>query len=120
MAAHLINTRLLPFPLHRTVQMLLYYFRPLPDVGRRQVFAGLYKMLDFVKNPGVTDSGPANHNPVHAIAFLISYRFLRRINITIAKDGNLYAGIVFYFGNRAPVGHTFIQLAASTAMNGEG
>src|SRR5258708_22204798 len=77
------------------------------------------EVFDFLKNPGIADGGSSDHDTVHSISVLILKRFFGVIDISIAKYGNLYAGIRLHFSNQRPVGIAFIQLCAGSAMNGE-
>src|SRR4051812_23841734 len=99
MPAHFIDACLNALPFNRAVQVLPDHFNPLSYAGRGKVFSCSYKMLDLVKYPGITDGCPSDHYTVNAIFIFIQKGLFGRINITIAKYGNLYPGIFFYPGN---------------------
>ena len=51
---------------------------------------------------------------------LYSQGFFGRVDIAIAKDGDVDTGILFYPGDQGPVGLAFIKLGAGAAVDGQG
>ena len=100
--------------------MVAANFNPLFQGWGCHQFSGMQVVFNLPKNPGIANGCATNHDAIYAIPVFIFQRFLWTINISIAKNGNMDAGIIFYFGNQRPVGLTFIHLRAGAAMDGKG
>ena len=96
------------FPFDGADEVIADRFTALFDGRWREVFAGVKKMFDLVEDPGIADSGPADHDPVHAVTVPVLEGFFGRFDITVAEDGNTDAGIILYPGDQGPVGKTLI------------
>ena len=90
---------------------------PVFDSWGRQMFTSLNKMFYLIKDPWITYSGTADHNSIHAIAIFIFQGFFGRINISVTKNWNFDAGIIFHFTDQCPVSFTFVHLSSCTTMN---
>src|SRR5438270_6787284 len=99
--------------------MVPYGARTLFDGWRRKVGACLQIMFYFIEYPGIADGGAADHDAVNSIPVTVDLCFLRGVDISVAEDGDMDAGIFFYFGDKGPVCLAFIQLRPGPAMNGQ-
>src|SRR5690606_33507489 len=76
-------------------------------------------MFYFTKNPRIAYSRSSNHDTIYSITLFIFFCFLRTINISVAKDGNMNTWIVFHLRNQLPVGLALIHLRTGSSMNAE-
>src|SRR5689334_5025224 len=97
--------------------MLANNFNSLFNGWGSQVFAGLNKMLDLIKYPGITDRCTTDHYAIYTVPVFIFERFFGGINISIAEDRDLNARVVFHFRDQCPVRLAFVKLRPGPAMN---
>jgi hypothetical protein len=119
-AAHFGNSQLFALPLHRQLEVTLGRVGAHTQARRREVFARCHEVLDFLKNPGVSDRRSANHHAVNAIAVAHQNGLFGAVHVTVAKNGNIHARIVFDRTDQGPVGLTLVHLAAGAAVNTNG
>jgi len=120
MPAHFQHAKLFALPANAIFQVLAtggYSFR---DSGSGQVLTRCKKVLDLLKYPGVTNTGPANHDTINAISMPVFQCFFRRVDIAIAKYRNMHPGVFFNPGYPTPVCNAFVHLFSGPGMNGEG
>src|SRR5579871_733971 len=79
-----------------------------PFHGAQQVVADAKEMLDLLKDPWIADGSPADHNAINAVSLPVLKGFLRRFDITVTEDGNMDPGVLFYPGDKGPVGLSFV------------
>src|SRR5580658_1913568 len=77
-------------------------------------------MPDLAEYPGVADRRATDHDAVDAKTFPVIRGFFRAVDIAVAKDGNMEAGIVFYPPDKGPIRLALVKLAAGTAVDGQG
>src|SRR6267154_2151518 len=100
MPAHFKNTGLWAFPFYRLLQMDSAGIDPLGNSRFIKVFAGFKVMFYLPENPWVANSGPANHHTINAKLHAPRGRLLRRINIPVSKNGDLYSRVLLYFADQ--------------------
>src|SRR5690606_19595058 len=76
-------------------------------------------MFDLSEYPGITDSGPADHDTVYPVTVFVFHCFLRTVYIAVSEDGYMNAWVVFYFSDKCPVGIALIHLATGAPMYSE-
>src|SRR5207237_2838824 len=118
-ASHFKKTHDFTLPADREIQMLSANGYPIGHRWRRQMLSRLHKMLYFVKNPWVSNAGPANHYAVDAIPIFILQCFFGRIYIAVSENRNLNTGVVFNLADERPVSIAFVHLHARPAVDGE-
>src|SRR5690625_1209149 len=74
-------------------------------------------MFYFSKNPGITNTGSADHSTVQSVFISHLNSFFRRIYITVSKNRNMHAWIVFHISYQTPVSFSFIHLFSGSPMN---
>src|ERR1700760_4017347 len=82
-----------------------------------QVFAGFKIVLYLTEYPWITNSRATNHHAINTIFQSPVGCLFRRVDIAIAKNRYLYAGVLFYITDEGPIGHTLVHLRTCTAMD---
>src|ERR1700733_5831084 len=113
MATHLIDAGDRAFPIKRSPQVLLAYRYPFFQAGRGMGFAGrasaaAHEMFYFAKYPGIAYRGAADHDAVHPVTIPVFQRTPGTIDIPVAEDRNMDAGVVLHFCDKRPVGMALI------------
>src|ERR1700761_8494417 len=86
----------------------------------RMKLSGFLKMLYLAKYPGITDRRTTDHDPVHTIPVPVFQRPFRTVDIAVAEDGDMNAGIVLHFCDQRPVRVALVHLIARTSVDGQG
>ena len=73
----------------------------------------------LLENPGTTEGGTTNHDGIHTIAVEGLAGIIGGSDVTIADDGDVYAGVVFHFADEGPVGTASVHLGTGATMDGE-
>src|ERR1700754_3487557 len=88
--------------------------------GRRKVFAGRKKMFYLIEDPGITNCSTSYHYPIHSVTVPVQTGLFRRVDVPVAKDGNVDAGVFPDFCDQRPVGFSLVQLRPGSTMYREG
>ena len=115
-AAHLEHSFLFAFPVGGGVEVQQRHLHTVV-VGGCGELAVVVEVLDFLEYPRVADGGAANHDGIHAVAFLVFQRLGCRVDVAIADDGNGHAGVVLHLPDEGPVGGASVELRASASMD---
>src|SRR6185503_8131585 len=77
-------------------------------------------MPDLPEYPGIADSRTSHHDAIYSVSVPILQRLLRAVDISIAKNGDLYMRVVLHFSDKGPICLSLVQLIPGPAMNGQG
>src|SRR5690606_5594391 len=114
------NSELLAFPVDRHLEVSPGSVYSFLQSGGSHVFTCFKKVFYLAEEPRISNTRPANHGTIESVTVAHFHGFFGSIHITISKHRNVHTRIVLYFGDRRPVGRSFIHLRAGAAVNGDG
>ena len=107
-------------PGHRAFEVLKADRYPFFSRRRRQMFAGIEIMPDLAEDPGIADRGAADHDAVDAKTVPVLRGFFGAVDVAVAKDRDMDAGIFLYPADKGPVRLALVELAPGSAMDRQG
>ncbi len=93
------------------------------DVDAQLFFqdVNLFAECEFLATeyPRTSEGGATNHDGIDAISVEGFVCLVQRLNVAIANDGDMDAGIALYFTDEGPIGIACVHLTAGATMNGQ-